>query len=155
VTCIKPADLRWTLEYYILTLYESDGETLKTYSEWPGYYTVPPTNIKIPAVYTVGQRMVPSNWNPTGIELTISDVPSVIDTPNQHSGLVQFERWRVRFTNYGSDEGTKMPLSMLDIRRRLSRTFPSDRFTYQERTEATFESLTGLIMGPVLNPSIP
>lgn len=152
--CPRPADLRYTIENLILTLYQNDGVTLKAYTEWPGYYTVPPTNAVIPAIFVVGQRMVPANWNPTGIECTISDMPTRIDTPNQHSGLVQFERWRVTFTNYGAKEGTTMPLSMIDIYRRLSRTFPSDRFTYMERTEATFESLTGLIMGPVLNPRI-
>jgi len=98
--------------------------------------------------------MVPSNWTITGIECVIEDVPE-ITSPGSVGGVISFESWSVRFTNYGTKEGTRMPASLLDIARRLSRAFPRDQVTYLARTEATFESLTARIRGAVLNPPIP
>jgi hypothetical protein len=144
--------VRSTIERHILDLYEIDG-TLKGYSAWPGYYTLP-NNKRIPAVYVVGEDMVPSNWTINGIECTIDDVPE-IENPGSVGAVVSYERWKVRFTNYGTNKGTRMATSMLDIRRRLARAFPRDRTTYLPRTEATFEALTVSVLGPVLNPPIP
>lgn len=146
--------VRQTIERHILNLYQADGVTLRPSSEWPGMYTLP-TGVSIPAVFAVGAAMVPSDWKITGIECTIDDVPLEIESPGTASGLVQFERWGVRFTNYGTTSGTTMPTSMLDIRRRLARAFPRDRATYMPRTEATYEALTAQITGAVLNPPIP
>lgn len=145
--------VRNAIERYILNLYEVDGTTLKAYTAWPGYYTLA-NGTRIPAVYTVGATMVPSDWTITGIECTLDDVPEIVDTGTM-SGLVQVEYWNVRFTNYGTKKGTKMSTSMLDIRRRLARAFPRDQATYMARTEATFEALTARISGAVLNPPIP
>lgn len=149
--CPPVRDLRWTLERHILDLYEADGSTLKPQAEWPGYYTLP-NNTRIPAVFVAGRDMVPSQWDPTGIECVINEVPGDITSPG---GLVSFERWDVRFTNYGTKQGTRLATSMLDIRRRLARAFPRDRATYMVRTEATYEAITVSILGPVLNPPIP
>lgn len=149
--CPSAKALRWTLERHILDLYEADGSTLKPQAQWPGYYTLP-NNTRIPAVFVAGKDMVPSQWEITGIECVIDEVPGDITSPG---GLVQFERWNVRFTNYGTKQGTRLSTSMLDIRRRLARAFPRDRFTYMNRTEVTYESITGSILGPVLNPPIP
>lgn len=145
--------LRTTIERHILDLYEADGTTLKPQSAWPGFYALPDGS-RIPAVYVVGASMVPSNWAITGIETTIEDVPEIV-SPGSISGLVSFESWTIRFTNYGTKEGTRMPVSMLDIRRRLARAFPLDQVTYMARTEATFEATTARIRGAVLNPPIP
>lgn len=145
--------LRNNIERYILDLYESDGTTLKAYTAWPGYYTLP-TTARTPAVYVVGSSMVPSNWNITGIECTIEDVPEIV-SPGSIGAVVSYERWTVRFTNYGTKEGTRMPTSMLDIARRLARAFPRDTVMYMPRTEATYEALKVSILGPVLNPPIP
>lgn len=146
-------ELRSNLEHYILDLYESDGTTLKAYTAWPGYYTLP-TNARTPAVYVAGASMVPSNWAITGIECVIEDVPEIVN-PGSVGAVVSYERWTVRFTNYGTKEGTRMPVSMLDIARRLARAFPRDSVTYMSRTEATYEALKVSILGPVLNPPIP
>ena len=86
--------------------------------------------------------------------MTIEDVPE-IENPGSMSGVVSFERWRVRFTNYGWEESTDMVLNLRDIARRLARTFPRDPVQYMARTEATFESLTARILGPYINPPIP
>jgi len=145
--------LRRTLELHILDLYESDGSTLKAYTSWPGYYTLPDAS-RAPAVYVAGASMVPSNWAITGIECVIEDVPE-ITSPGSVGGVLSFEVWNVRFTNYGTREGTRMPISLLDISRRLARAFPRDQVTYMARTEATFEALTARIRGAVLNPPIP
>lgn len=146
--------LRRTIERYILDLYEVGGTTLKPAAQWPGRYLLP-NNTQIPAVYVVGSNMVPSAWRIDGIECTLDEVPVEIDSPGSAGGLVQFERWGIRFTNYGTTEGTRMPTSMLDIRRRLARAFPRDRVTYMARTDATFEAITAQISGAVLNPPIP
>lgn len=152
-SCPPVTALRRTLERHVLDLFEADGTTLKAFSAWPGHYTLPDTT-RIPAVYVVGESMVPSNWAVTGIECTIEDVPE-IDSPGSVGSVISFERWNVRFTNYGTKEGTRMASSMLDIRRRLARAFPSDKATYMARTEATYEAVTVSILGPTLASSIP
>lgn len=145
--------LRRTLERHILDLYESDGTTLKAYTDWPGYYSLPDGS-RAPAVFVTGAAMVPSNWAITGIECVIEEVPE-ITSPGSVGGVLSFEVWNVRFTNYGSKEGTRMPISLRDISRRLARAFPRDQVTYMARTEVTFEALTARIRGAVLNPPIP
>lgn len=145
--------LRNCIERYILDLYEANGDTLKPQSEWPGTYSLPDGS-KIPAVYVVGPTMVPSNWNIEGIETTIEAVPE-ITSPGSVGCVISYEVWSVRFTNYGVQQGTKMPITMLDISRRLARAFPRDRVTYMARTEATLEAATARIKGAVINPPIP
>lgn len=151
--CPAVTSLRSTLERYILDLFVGDSSTLKPYTQWPGYYTLP-NGTRIPAVYVVGENMVPSSWKITGIECTIEDVPEI---PRSFSvgTIVSMETWSVSFTNYGTNNGTKMPLSMLDIRRRVARVFPADEAVYLARTEVTFESLKVRILGPTLNPLFP
>jgi hypothetical protein len=145
--------LRSNLERYVLDLFEANSSTLKAYTAWPGYYTLPDRS-RIPAVYVTGASMVPSNWTITGIECVIEDVPT-ITSPGSYTGVLSFESWNVRFTNYGTNQGTRMPVSMLDISRRMARAFPRDPVTYMARTEVTFEALTARIRGAVLNPPIP
>lgn len=151
--CPQVRDVRTTIERYILNLYESDGTTLRPEADWPGYYSLP-NGTRIPAVYVVGAYMVPSDWVVTGIECTISDMPE-ITSPGSVGAIVSFERWPIRFTNYGTRKGTRMPTTLLDISRRLARVFPRDSVTPTPRTEATYEALTVSILGPVLNPPIP
>ena len=144
--------LRTTLERHILDLYEADGSTLKPQAQWPGTYALPNGN-RIPAVFVSGRDMVPSTWDVTGIECVIDEVPE-IESPGSMSGLVSYERWNIRFTNYGTKQGTRLAISMLEIRRRLAQAFPRDRVTYMPRTEVTYEAITASILGPVLNPPI-
>jgi hypothetical protein len=152
-SCPPVTALRSTLERHVLDLFEANGTTLKPYTAWPGYYSLPDKS-RIPAVYVVGASMVPSNWNISGIECTIEDVPE-ITSPGSVGGVISFESWSVRFTNYGTKEGTRITTSLLDISRRLARAFPRDQVTYMARTEATFEALTARIRGVVMNPPIP
>ena len=151
--CPPVTALRSTLERHILDLFEADGSTLKPYTAWPGYYTLPDSN-RVPAVYVIGSSMVPSNWSITGIECTIEDVPE-ITSPGSMGAVLSIETWDVRFTNYGTKEGTIMPISLLDISRRLARAFPRDQVTHMARTEVTFAALKARIRGAVLNPPIP
>ena len=144
--------LRTTLENHILGIRNPD-QSLKPELQWPGRYELPDGS-HIPAVYVIGEQMVPSEWNINGIELTIEDVPE-IENPGSMSGVVSFERWMCRFTNYGWEESTVMVRTMRDIARRLARAFPRDQVTYSSRTEATFESLSVRILGPYINPPIP
>lgn len=147
-------DLRRSIERHILQLYQPDGTTLRPAAEWPGVYTLPDSS-RVPAVFVIGAAMVPSNWEISGIETTIEDVPEIVVPASTSSGLVSYERWLVRFTNYGAEQGTAMPLSLLSIRRRLARAFPRDQVTYMPRTEASFEAITARISGAVLNPPLP
>lgn len=151
--CPSPALLRRDIERYILDLYESDGVTFKDQAFWPGVYTLV-DGTEIPAVYVVGAQMVPSTWQIRGIECVIEDVPQ-IRSPGSVGAVISFEEWRVRFTNYGTRDSTRMPFSMLDIARRVARTFPRARTEYLPRTEATFEGFVAYIVGHVLNPPIP
>ena len=99
--------------------------------------------------------MVPSEWNINGIEMTIEDVPE-IENPGSMCGVVSYERWTVRFTNYGyrnEHHGWCSPCETSpDV---LARAFPRDPVSYMPRTEATYESLTARILGPYINPPIP
>jgi hypothetical protein len=151
-TCPPVTWLRSTLEQHILGIRNSDL-TLKPSNLWPGRYELPDGSF-IPAVYVVGQNMVPSEWNINGIEMTIEDVPE-IENPGLVNGIVSYERWQVQFTNYGWEESTTMALNLRDIARRLARAFPRDPVTYQSRTEATYERLSVRILGPYINPPIP
>lgn len=151
-SCPSVVDLRRTIETHILGLYEADGTTLRAEASWPGKYTLP-NGTSIPAVYTVGAQMVPPDWTIQGIECVIDDVPEPVN--NGIGSVISIETWPVRFTNYGTSKGTTMGSSLLDIQRRLARTFPRDQVTYMARTEATYEALTARIRGAVLNPPIP
>jgi len=157
----KLIDLRRTIENYILQIRRSDGR-LKPSDEWPGKYILPARHTgsglieacnPIPAIFAVGARMVPSDWKIEGIECIIDEVPEI--TTTGVGSLISIETWPVRFTNYGESHGTTMPTSLLEIHRRVARTFPRDQTTYMPRTEATFEALTARVRGAVLNPTIP
>ena len=151
--CPPVTHIRQDIERYVLNLYEADGTTLRAEANWPGYYTWP-NGTRIPAVYVVGAAMVPSSWEITGIECTIEDVPE-IRSPGSYNGVLSFETWNVRFTNYGNTQGTRRPTTLREISRRMARAFPRDQVTYMARTEVTFEALTARISGAVLNPPIP
>ena len=151
--CPSVLSLRTTIERYILDLYLADGVTLRPEADWPGYYSLP-AGSRIPAVYVIGAAMVPSDWAVTGIECTLTDVPEIA-SPGSVGAIVSYERWSIRFTNYGAHKGTTMGTTLLDISRRLARAFPRDNVTYMSRTEATYEALTVSILGAVLNPPIP
>jgi hypothetical protein len=145
--------LRRTIETHILDLYDHSSGLLRPASAWPGSYQLPDGS-RVPAVYVVGPTMVPSNWTIQGIETTIEAVPE-IESPGSVGGVISLETWTIRFTNYGTREGTAMPVTLQDICRRLARAFPRDRVTYMARTEATYEAATARIRGAVLNPPIP
>lgn len=143
---------RDAIERHILNLYLPGGERRPS-SEWPGVYHLPDGS-RVPAVFVVGPTMVPSNWRIEGIETTIEAVPEIV-SPGSVGGVISYETWTVRFTNYGTREGTVMPVSLIEICRRLARAFPRDQVTYMARTEATYEAATARIRGAVLNPPIP
>jgi len=151
-SCPPVTWLRDTLERHILSIRNSDL-TLVPSNQWPGRYQLPSGEL-IPAVYVIGESMVPSEWNINGIEMIIEDVPEIVN-PGSMSGVVSYEKWQVRFTNYGWENSTEMRLNLRDVARRLARTFPRDQVTYMARTEATFESLSARILGPYINPPIP
>jgi hypothetical protein len=153
VTTWQPVTtLRRSIETHVLDLYDADG-VLRPEAEWPGVYRLPDGS-RTPAVYVVGPTMVPSNWNITGIETTIEAVPE-IGSPGSVGCVISLETWTIRFTNYGTQEGVQMPVTLREICHRLARAFPRDRVVYMARTDATYEAATAYIRGAVLNPPIP
>lgn len=153
-TCPSGLDVRNLIENVILQLYEVDGVTLKTYTNWPGYYTLP-SAVRIPAVFVVGKNQVPSAWNPTGIECTISEVPKVDRTIPMRGQVGAVEVWKVQFTNYGNGEGTTFPLDMLTIQRRMVRLFRTVSLEHSDRSDLTFEALTARIRRSTFNSRLP
>jgi hypothetical protein len=153
-TCPTAKSIRGLIEKYILEIYESDGVTLKPFSSWPGYYTLPNAS-RIPAVFVVGKAQVPSTWNIVGIECTISEVPKDggrIPLRGQVGGI---EIWKAQFVNYGNSEGTTFPLDMLTIQRRMKRLFRTVSLEHNDRSEVAFEALTALIRRSIFNPRLP
>lgn len=152
-TTWQPATvLRRAIETHVLDLFDASGN-LRPQSAWPGIYFLP-NGSRVPAVFVVGEAMVPSNWTIQGIETTIDDLPRYT-TPGSVGGVLSTEEWTVRFTNYGNRSGTEMPTTLRDISRRLARAFPQARTTPMPRTEATYEALTAYIRETFLNPPIP
>lgn len=153
-TLCQPVTLvRKDVETLLLDLYLPNTTTLKPYTDWPGYYTLPDAS-RIPAVFVVGASQVPSDWVVTGIETTINDVPLIRDLGTK-GALVSEETWTVQCINYGNRKSTQVPISLLDIHRRFVRAFPGDPVSHAPRTEVTFESLTMQIRSAVINPPIP
>lgn len=143
------AVIRRSIEAHVLDLYDAGGN-LRPEADWPGVYTLP-NGTRIPAVFVIGQRMVPSKWKIEGIETTINDLP----TYRSSGGATSVEEWTVQFVNYGNRSGTEMAQSLRAISQKLARAFPQDRTSSQPRTEATHEAITAYIRGTFVNPLIP
>ena len=139
MTCPEAIGVRETIEKHILKLYHPTTNLLLPYTEWPGYYTTS-FGQKIPAIWLYGERMVPTDYVPTGIECLIGDVPLSLVTPLTGSAL-SIEKWSVMFVNRGTAAGTSMSTTLRDIQRRWNQTFPEDQPSYSSRKEDTYETL--------------
>lgn len=149
--CFNALFIRRAIEHNVCSIYENDGVTLKPYTEWPGYYWLADSSQRIPAIYTVGAQQVPAKYNPRGIECTIYDVPDATKLPSR-GVLSTRDRWRVRFTNYGFDEGVLVSTSLLEISRRMTAVFQTIEQVYTERNEVSYESLICYVSITTINP---
>jgi hypothetical protein len=136
--------IRGPIETFVLKIRDPNTGELKPPSEWPGTYTLP-NGTRIPAVFVAGAQQVPSDWNIQGIECVIQDVPEVDPIATTLNGVIVRESWKVRFTNYGSNKGTIMPLTLQAVSYRLACLYSQASQVYQYRTSVTFENLTATV----------
>lgn len=151
--CNTSIHLRQAIERYVLQIYESDGVTLKPYTEWPGYYTLK-SGARIPCVFVTGTKLVEKSWNPTGVECLIEEVPEQEKLKSYGGGIFR-ETWLVKFTNYGAVEGTQIPDTLFTIQRRLGDLFGACTLRHKPRSSVTFELLTARIRATSIRPPLP
>lgn len=151
--CPSAKRFRDLIEHYVLCLYESDDVTLRPQNTWPGYYTRP-KGPPIPAVFVEGTDLVPTTWNPHGVECILQEVP-VISKSRSVGVSIGVETWEIRFTNYGAVEGTEMPANLLVIQRRMCDLFGASTLSYKPRSAATFELLIARIRATTVRPPLP
>ena len=140
---VSVARLRRAIEVHVLQIYESDHETLKPPSEWPGHLTTSGGAL-IPGVFVEDPDSLPRDWNPEGVICTITGTPRHESRPSVgfKAGV---ETWYVMFSNFGIRESVTLTLPLTDIQRRLHRVFPSVHTTNAPRTAQTLASLTATI----------
>lgn len=149
-----PAHIRYPLERFVLEYYESDRVTLKSSNQWPGYYLTK-TNQTIPCIFVEGEKLVPSEWKPHGIQCIITETPE--DALSRSVGqTITVSTWLLTFTNFGFAESTQHTLTLREVQFRLGRLFPTASLRYMPRSEVALESLTcrlrGTTIAPLLRP---
>jgi len=88
-----------------------------------GVYTFP-DGTEVPAVYVVGQRQVPEQWQVRGLEVSVRQYPEVL--PSSGLGMVDvLYIWEIWLVQYHPDN-KEIP----DAMDRLARTFPHAKFDY-------------------------
>lgn len=96
-----------------------------------GTYTFP-SGQKIPAVYVVGEKTVPTEWKVDGLEVAIYEYPEELPTPGV--GIVDMLRqWEVILTQY--TPGSKELPEAID---RMARMFPDATFRRARGDDVTF-----------------
>ena len=92
-----------------------------------------PDSTEIPAVYVVGQKSVPSEWQVKGLELTIRQYPEVL--PNAGVGVaVVLQQWEVVLVQYNPDGK-----EIADAMDRMARRFPDATFRYTPGDDIAYE----------------
>jgi hypothetical protein len=151
--CNTGLHIRRAIEHYVLQIYEVDGETLKAPEAWPGYYTLQ-SGTKVPCVYLVGEKLVPKDWKPSGVECLIQDVPQEEKLRSRGAGIF-VETWDVTFTNYGAVEATEMPGNLFTISRRMGDLFAACNLRHKHRSTLSCEQLTARIRATSIRPPLP
>lgn len=146
--------LREPIEAYVLKIRDPNTNQLKPPADWVGTYTLPGGQ-KIPAVYVVGANMVPSDWVIEGIECAINEVPEIAPIASTINGVIAWETWTVRFTNYGTNRGTKFNTTLLDFCRRMGRLYSNAAQSYQPRTDITYETMIARVRVANLQTALP
>jgi hypothetical protein len=97
-----------------------------------GSYTLP-NGQKIPAIYVVGQKSVPSEWKVEGLEVTIRQYPELLPTPGV--GIVDMlQQWEVVMVQYNPD-GKQIAQAM----DRMTRRFPDAAFRFVPGNDVAYE----------------
>lgn len=88
---------------------------------------------KIPAMYVVGQKSVPSEWKAEGLEVTIRQYPELL--PTAGVGIVNMlQQWEVVMVQYNPD-GKQIAQAM----DRMTRRFPDATFRYVPGNDIAYE----------------
>ena len=88
---------------------------------------------KIPAMYVVGQKSVPSEWKVEGLEVTIGQYPEPL--PTAGVGMVNMlQQWEVVMVQYNPD-GKQIAQAM----DRMARRFPDATFRYVHGNDIAYE----------------
>jgi hypothetical protein len=92
-----------------------------------------PSGTKIPAIYVVGQKSVPSEWKVEGLEVTIRQYPELLPTPGV--GIVDMlQQWEVMLMQYNPD-GKEIAQAM----DRMARRFPDATFRFTPGNDVAYE----------------
>ena len=92
-----------------------------------------PDGRRIPAVYVVGQKSVPSEWKVEGLEVTMRQYPELL--PSAGVGIVDvLQEWEVVLMQYNPD-GKQIAQAM----DRMVRRFPDATFRYLPGNDVAYE----------------
>ena len=109
----------------IVSLLTASPELIGTYSL--------PDGTKIPAIYVVGQKGVPSEWKVDGLEVTMRQYPELL--PTAGVGIVDvLQQWEVVMVQYNPD-GKQIAQAM----DRMVRRFPDATFRYTPGDDVAYE----------------
>jgi hypothetical protein len=97
-----------------------------------GSYVLP-NGTKIPAVYVVGRKSVPTEWQAEGLEVTMREFPERL--PRAGVGIVDvLQQWEVVLVQYNTT-GTELSSAM----DRMTRRFPDATFRYLPGDDIAYE----------------
>jgi hypothetical protein len=96
-----------------------------------GSYVLP-NGTKIPAVYVVGRKNVPTEWQAEGLEVTMEEFPLINPSP----ALGKFQRkkqWAVVLVNYDTDSN-----ALGEALERMAARFPDARFSTRPESDVMY-----------------
>lgn len=93
-----------------------------------------PSAATIPAVYTVGQQSVPSEWKVQGLEVTMRQFPELVPGAPLSGTVKVNQLWEVVLTQYSPSLAT-LPSAM----ERMVRRFPDSTPRYFPGNDAAYE----------------
>ena len=96
-----------------------------------GSYVLP-NGTKIPAVYVVGRKSVPTEWQAEGLEVTMEEFPLINPSP----ALGKFQRkkqWAVALVNYDTDSN-----ALGEALERMAARFPDARFSTRPESDVMY-----------------
>lgn len=98
-----------------------------------GIYTLP-TAATIPAIYTVGQQSVPSEWKVQGLEVTIGQFPEIVSRTPLNGTVKVNQLWEVILTQYSPGLAT-----LSSAMERMVRRFPDSTPRYFRGNDVTYQ----------------
>ena len=94
---------------------------------------ISPDATEVPAVYVVGQKSVPNEWQVKGLEVTIRQYPEVL--PEAGVGIATvLQQWETILVQYNPDGK-----EIADAMDRMARRFPDATFRYTPGDDVGYE----------------